>query len=440
MKKMIKFTLAAFLLMGLVACTSNTGNEPAPTEKPEVLDPTQIEATITFSWWGGESRHEATIAAVAAFQEKYPNIKVETNYGAWSGWEDAQSMALYSKTAADVMQVNWNWINAYSEDGSNFVDLRDYSSIIDLTQFPQASLDACIEADELQAAPISTTGRVFFWNEAAWEAAGLALPTSMDEFIASGETFKTVLGDDYYPLVVGEYDRIILMVSYLESVYGKTWVENGQLQYSKEEIIEGLEWITMLEEKHVIPTIATITGDGAESIDKNPRWIDGHYGGIYEWDSSFSKMDKALDENQKLVVGDYFPMGDYQGGFAKVSMGFAINENSANKEAAALLINFLLNEAEGIELMGTERGIPLSAVAKEQLGAAGSMDEKVLEANTKMLSWVQFQLDPKFEAASLKTTKTGVYYEVFENLSYGLYTAEQAADVLINGISEELGN
>ena len=25
------------------------------------------ESTVTFSWWGGDSRHEATIAAVDAF-------------------------------------------------------------------------------------------------------------------------------------------------------------------------------------------------------------------------------------------------------------------------------------------------------------------------------------------------------------------------------------
>ncbi len=438
MKKFIKLMLTAFLVMGITGCTSE--EKPEKKEETGTIDPTEVEATIKFSWWGGEARHDATLTAIDAFQKKYPNITVEAEYGAWSGWEDAQSMALYSNTAADVMQVNWNWINAYSEDGSNFADLNNFSQIIDLSQFPQTSLDACIEANQLQAIPVSTTGRVFFWNDTVWNAAGLELPKTMDDFIAAGEIFKTVLGDDYYPLVVGEYDRTILMVAYLESVYGKPWVENSELQYTKEEIVVGLDWMSMLEDKHVIPTVATITGDGAESIDKNPRWIDGHYGGIYEWDSSFLKMEKALDENQNLVVGEYFDMGDYQGGFAKVSMGFAINENSSNKEAAALLINFLLNESEGISAMGTERGIPLSAVAKTQLSNAGTMDEKVLEANTTMLSWVKFPLDPKFEAASLKTTKTGVYYEVFENLSYDLYTADQAADVLINGINEELGN
>ena len=32
------------------------------------------ECTITFDWWGGDSRHEATQAAVDAFMKKYPGI------------------------------------------------------------------------------------------------------------------------------------------------------------------------------------------------------------------------------------------------------------------------------------------------------------------------------------------------------------------------------
>ncbi len=33
------------------------------------------------------------------------------------------------------------------------------------------------------------------------------------------------LGDDYYPLHLGAYDRMILMVFYLESKYGKDWAD-----------------------------------------------------------------------------------------------------------------------------------------------------------------------------------------------------------------------
>ena len=90
-----------------------------------------------------------------------------------------------------------------------------------------------------------------------------------------------------------EYDRAIFLVYYLESVYGKPWVENGELQYTAQEIQAGMDFMTKLEEAHVIPTIATLQGDMADSLDKNAKVIDGKYAGVFEWDSAVSKVQKA---------------------------------------------------------------------------------------------------------------------------------------------------
>ena len=52
---------------------------------------------------------------------------------------------------------------------------------------------------------------------------------------------------------------------------GREW----QLQYTEEEIATGMDFINKLEDGHVIPTLATINGDMADSLDKNAKWIDG---------------------------------------------------------------------------------------------------------------------------------------------------------------------
>ena len=231
---------------------------------------------------------------------------------------------------------------------------------------------------------------------------------------------------------------MILMVYYLESVYGKAWVEDGKLQYSEDEIKKGLEFIQSLEDSHVTPSIKTITGDGADSLDKNPKWMNGTYAGIFEWDSSASKFQKALADGQEFVVGDYFAdMGKNKGGYSKVSLGFAISETCQHPKEAAMLLNFLLNEDEGTSIMASERGIPLSKAALENCKEKNILNSTVAEANGKVLSWVSYPLDPKFEAASLKSTD-GVYYDVMAGLSYKEYTVDKAAAALISGINEEL--
>ena len=73
------------------------------------------------------------------------------------------------------------------------------------------------------------------------------------------------------PLYLTAATAVCFMVYYLESVYGRPWVENGELQYSEEEVTEALEFITELEEGHVIPTLAVTNGDMGDSTENNPK-------------------------------------------------------------------------------------------------------------------------------------------------------------------------
>ena len=96
-----------------------------------------------------------------------------------------------------------------------------------------------------------------------------------------------------------------------------------------------MDFMTKLEEAHVIPTIAILQGDMADSLDKNAKVIDGKYAGVFEWDSAVSKVQKAIAESttkpgQELVIGDFLKFGDYDGGFTKISMALAVSANSAH--------------------------------------------------------------------------------------------------------------
>lgn len=440
-KRLLAGALSLTMSLALLAgCGGGNANSSAQgsADAAATGNPEDEACTLRISWWGGDGRHSATEAAIAAFQEKYPNITVDTEFGAWTGWEESVSTQLMSGTSPDVMQINWNWIAQYSPDGSAFYDLNQVSDVLDLTQFPEAMRDKCKVGDSLQAVPIAVTGRVFYWDKTTFDEAGIATPTTLAELMEAGEAFKTKLGEDYYPLALGEYDRMILMVTYLESKYGKNWVEDGAVNYTQQEVQDGLEFIKSLEDAHVTPTLKKLAGDGADSLDKNQNWIDGHYAGIFEWDSSANKFVQAA-EGREVIVGDFFPdMGEYQGGFTKVSMGFAISANSAHPRQAALLIQYLLNEEEGAKIMASERGVPLSTAGYEVCQANDLLDAKVAEANGKVVAWAQYDLDPLFEDNGLKANPTGVYYKVMAQYSYGEMDSAAAAESLIKGITEVL--
>ena len=446
MKKALALSLAAAMTAGLlVGCGGGSASSTAAASESTGTSAASTASSggsgsLTISWWGGDSRHAAYQEAIAAFTEE-TGIAVEPSYGAWSGWEEAKSTALAAKQGEDVMQVNWNWLYQYSGEGQSFVDLNDYADIIDLSQFPQSALDACTVAGELQAIPVAMTGRTFYWNMNTYKEAGIdTAPTSYEDLIAAGKAFQEKLGDEYYPLCVGPYDRMIMMTFWLESNYGKAWVENGVCNYSVEEITEGMNFIKSLEDNHVIPTMEKYYGAGFDSIDKSTQWIDGQYAGIFEWDSSANKYNDALADNSGFTVGEEIKWGDKtNGGFAKVSMGLAITESCQDKESAAKLINFLLNEEKGASIMGTECGMVASAAGQKAAEAAGKVKPLVKQANDIVMSFVDFQLDPDYESIKLKVSD-GIYTDAFDGFSYGDYTAEEAAEILLDGVSGVLAS
>ena len=439
MKKILQVMTGVSAALALAGCGAAGGN--ASESGSEASDGT---VTISFSWWGGDSRHEATEKAIAAFEKKYPNIKVNAEYGAWNGWEQKQSLNLSGGNGADVMQINWAWLDSYGQGGRSFTDLNEYGDVLDLTQFPEESLSSCTMDGRLLAIPISLTGRLFYWNKTTFDEVGCQIPTDRESLFEAGAAFKAY-DEDAYPLVLQEYDRMLFMVYYLESVYNKPWVENGQIQYTQEEIAEGLDFMNQLEDAHVIPTLAVLDGDMADSVDKNAKWINGKYAGIYTWDSSAKKMADALVESvdkpgQEMVIGDFIKFGDYNGGFTKIAQAFAVPSTCEHPKEAAMLINFLLNDPEGVEICGTERGIPCSKTAVTLLNDKNIGDELAKKSNEAVISYCKFSVDSKFEHPDLQANPDGVYYKVFGKLSAREKTPAEAADELIKGVNECLGN
>ena len=419
---------------------SSVASQAPAASADESLALSDGPVNLSISWWGGDSRHAAYQSALEAFQAEHSNITVEPTFAAWSGWEEKMAAAFIAGNAQDVCQVNWNWLYNYSADGSKFVDLNTASKFIDLTQWDAAAMDACYVANSQQCVPVSMTGRIFYWNMTTFNKAGITeVPKSLDDLMAAGKAFQEKLGNDYYPMHLGAYDRMILMVFYLESKYGKDWADpvTSTLNYTEDEIAEGLAFIKSLVDNHVMMNLKTYYSANSDTAThQSNEWITGKIAGIFEWDSAASKYSSALDDENKagFTVGEEIKFGDNNGGFSKVSMGLAITKTCKNVAEAATLINFLLNEEKGASIMGSECGIPASKAGLKFAQDAGAVKELVAEANAKVMAFTTNKLDPLFENNDLKASGTGIYQEVFDNIDYGDQTPEEAVETLLDGM------
>ena len=87
---------------------------------------------------------------------------------------------------------------------------------------------------------------------------------------------------------------------------------------------------------------------------------------------------------------------------------------------------------------GTGKTVRVCAIAKGPAAsaaeAAGAVDELVNEANSKVMAFCAFQLDPLFEHNNLKADGTGIYQEVFDTIDYDGVSGAEVVDVLLDGM------
>jgi oligogalacturonide transport system substrate-binding protein len=115
-------------------------------------------------------------------------------------------------------------------------------------------------------------------------------------------------------------------------------------------------------------------------------------------------------------------------------MVFSISANSENKEAAAQIVNCLLNEPEGVAALGSTRGVPASTAAREQLLSVDAIKPIQIEAQAKVINAEGPAIHPMMEFPSVRSAMA----DNLELFAYGELSAEEAAEEMTLAINEAL--
>lgn len=389
-------------------------------------------AELRVSWWGGDSRHEATQEALQICADKYGHT-INPEYTGYDGHLERLTTQLAGGTEPDLMQVNWPWLPLFSPDGTGLADLNDYADIIDLSQWSDELLATGTRNGHLNGLPVSITGRLLFVNAGTFEAAGVEVPTTWDGMREVAATFKTELGEQYYPFDAATYNAMLFTALYASQKTGVGFIdpETNEIAWDVATLTEAIEAYQSLVDAGAIKAWEDIAAMGSPTLQERGDWAAGEVASSYEWNSTFAKISAPFEGESPLVP--YMPPkvdGAVSDGiFRKPSMTFAISANSENPEAAAEILNCLLVEEEGVIPMGTQRAIPASQAAVEILEREGLLSSVELDANRMVLAADAPAPSPYFEDPGVRSTYEGV----MEEFAYGLLTAEEAAQAIIDG-------
>ncbi len=394
-------------------------------------------AELRMSWWGGDSRHKATQEGLKVCGEKHGHT-IKPEFTGWSGHLEKVTTQIAGGTEADIMQINWPWLPLFSINGDGFANLYDLKDTIALDNWTEDQLKAGEMNGKLNGLPVSTTGRVYMFNKTAYEKAGLDVPTTWAELVAAAPVFKEKFGEDFYPFDAATLNAVLLVSNVVTQKTGKDLIdpETMTVAWTAEELADGIEFYQMLVDEGVIQSWKAGAAQGNMKLHENPKWSKGQLAGSYEWDSTYFKYSDPLEDGNELVPVKILKVDGSrtEGVYRKASMTFAISKNSENAEAAAQIVNCLMNEPEGIAAMGTARGLPASKAASTQLIESGAIKPILKQANEIIMSSTGPGVSPFNEHPDVRT----VLQDTLELFAYGQIDANAAAEEIIEGINEAL--
>jgi len=351
MKKLLPVLLCIALLLSGCSVTENNISSQNSTENQSV--------SISFSWWGNDKRHEYTMKGIGIFEEENPEIKVKKTYGVWQGYEKRMNVAMKSHTEADIMQINYAWLDEYSKDGEGFYDLNMLSDIIDLSNYTENDLQYGIKNGKLNALPIAFNAYEFYYNADIWDKYGLEFPDDWDDFFTAAEVMKA---DGIYPLGLVKKQAFVMTISWFEQKYGKhVFDDEGMLAINEKELSDMIEfYASLVKEKVIIPI---------EDFDKS-KFAEGKVASTLCWVSDAGNYCEMLEKKggTPKIGGFVIPEDSLSNGwYIKPATMYAISAYAENPKEAGKLLNFLLNDPKMVTLQLAEKGVPVSKTARETL-------------------------------------------------------------------------
>jgi multiple sugar transport system substrate-binding protein len=341
--------LTASAALVLAGCA---GGEP---EEAAAFDPDE-KVTLDFAFWGNDDRATRYDDLIAAFNEEYPNITINTSFTDFpSFWEKRQTEAA-GGGLPDVFQFSDSYLRQYGESG-NLLDLAEVSDYIDTTTFEESLLGTGALDGVQYSLPTGYSLWANFVNDDLVAQAGVEAPEAgtsfadFDEWMASvtDATGGTVYGGTDYT------QRIQVFELVLRADGGNLYTDEGELGFTEDDLREFWESGAEIRDGVTVPQqkleeLSPKSGFGAAITASEMSW--SNFLGGYLADSGSSSISIVAPPTAKEGSKDLYRQAGLQ---------VAIAKNTEHPEAAALFLDFVVNSPEAGEIFGTTLGFPASS-------------------------------------------------------------------------------
>ena len=450
MKKILAVVLAMLMTMSLAACgksnsdkTSTDSNVPTTaavkvTEAPTVAAGEKHDpVSLRFSWWGGDARHEATLAVIDLFEKKYPWITIEAEYGAQDGYNDKLMTQLSSGTAPDLIQIETGAAPEYYAQGQ-LLNLSETS--IDFSLFDPTFLqnNGQFGSGSQYAIPMGRAGTAIVVNKDLADKIGIdfSQPYGWDQLIEWGK--KVQAYDPSMYLISGNetYMMPFIMRAMARQMNGAPIINDADktLNMTEEQFAKELNYIKELYDNKVAVPLSYMATYGVNNQD-DPNWIAGKYVAYVGYTSSADVM-KAANPTPNYIAGQ-LPLssdGKSDGWVNDCPQYVGIYAKSAHPEEAAMFLNFFFNDEEAMKTLGTVRSVPPTEKAQKI-----TLDAGTLNPLTKQAVEVSMQYNGQSDSGLTTSAEvSAILCDAYENVAFDEVSPEDEAKEVVEMINDYL--
>lgn len=445
MKKIMKKGMAAMTaaLMTAAALTGCSGGGSETEAFEAGKESTQTagsesqgeNVTLRFSWWGSDSRHQALLSVIEAYEKKNPNVKIEAEYQGYDGYYEKIMTTLSSNTAPDIIQLSKEWLPDIQGAKHYLADLSTLP--IDLSALKDRLLEiAGTYNGEPNLFPCTVGGAVVYVNTEFADKYGIDLTKeyTWDEIKEAGAVIHAQDEEAY--LMTADADMLSRLViqPYLTQKTGTPLIneETYTPYFTETDALEAFQNVLELYETNTLEPF----GDAAVfagQMDQNNKWINGQIGMIIDYTGSAPKYINSIESKLDVISIPVTTDAKCSGVPYSGDRGFAINDNSVNKEEAAKFLDFLMNDPESIALCKTDVGYCPTKQSDDiliEMGVVSEIQKKGVEISEKN-SYTN-------NMVSGNTDLEVIRKDLVQEVIYGDITSEEAAKSLMEQYQEIL--
>jgi oligogalacturonide transport system substrate-binding protein len=417
------------MLAGSFAQSSKSLSATSPAKTKEQI-------TLRFSWWGGDTRHAATIEALERYMALNPSITIEYEYMGFDAYYQKLLTQLAGGNAPDISSIDYKWIGDLAKQNKPFVNINDIRNRIDLSSFDQNFLkNYCSVGDYLIGVPCGINGRGALYNTEFFKKFGLTPSDNWtwNDLLAAGK--KVNAQDKNSHLLFLTNDVLIYITrDIIKQKYGQNMItDDYKLICTESDLVECMQMVKDLIDSGTMPPFEESVPYETVFADQIPAWLEGRWGMTV---LSASNLPSIIAASPFKIGVMAWVAGNskYSATTIAPTMMLGIPKASKHQDEAAAFINWFVNDSEAIFITKDTRGIPANQKAQKLLQDKGLISPQVSEMLSKALK----QGGTPENGPTLNAEIASVISDYSHKVGYGVMSPQQAGKQLYSDLQRLL--